>query len=544
MRHLKSTLHGLRALLVGAMTAVVISDVVFRDVHQQGILEASAAEAALRQGDLAPFAALMASWSWSQDPALVEAAARLVADATAEPPPGLLEPLPASDLGEQAEHAHRRRAWATARQDGVVSSPGPWVLQELAAWGRTLSRWRNLPSATPNPEEDRAAERAWASLLTADPFGALDDLQRRLLPPVMAQFNALMRRRRVPETEASRVRAELEEGFIFTLLDDAWGVEPRLDLALRVLESAGPGWLPLADMLTPAEAREAACCLAERRRWGPTLRAVWPLARTRADRASRLGERLSVDPGWLAPLTDLHLCARLLERWRVKDPLATHPDHGARILQQNLSRVRARLRAVLSRSPERLLEPLMTVEALDERTRSAAARFAWAWARRELPHHFTLGSAKGTRRCEPVEELPPLPVEADGPLRTWVLLAVLRGKDEHLERWVRTGGTGDGDSGWGRVLQQLPDALRDADGATHAMRRALAVELPEIYTELEPLLFDLADQPVDRSLRSRVETLLRPGWDDAIPVPSGGFRKMPARARAHLIRRGVMEEEP
>ena len=496
---------------------------------------------ALSQGDSSPFLSMMSSWRWSEEPGLREAAARLVTRASADPPPGLLTAQPwCATAGALKE---RREAWAHPAQGVPQFGSEVWVIRELAAWGSTLAGWRRAGSYPADSEMDPILADAWSKLLLGDPFSVQPTLKKVMFPVLLRQFNALMQHRNVPKQTQRRVREELRESFMFMLIDRSGGVPPGVDIALRILQNADSDGFGLARLLCSEHLGCTASCLAGRRHWGATLRAIWPQERTSTGLAQALRRLLREQPAHLLALTELHIVARLVERWRVGGRAATHPDHAARVIQQNLDFVRARLRAVLADTPAQLLGPLLQLSGLHKRTVEATSRLAWGWARRELPHHFAMGEPKSTRPCERslvAQDEGLLPIAADDTLRTWALLAILRGQDERLRRWTATGSTGDRDSAWGRLLAEAPDLLKP-QGELGPLRATLAEDLPEIMTELEPLLLGLAALPEDRNLKARAESLLRPGWVGA-PFPDGGFQKMPERARLHLARRGVTEE--
>ncbi|MCA9572027.1 MAG: hypothetical protein KC656_29515, partial [Myxococcales bacterium] len=236
---------------------------------------------------------------------------------------------------------------------------------------------------------------------------------------------------------------------------------------------------------------------------------------------------LLADLGSFERLLDLHTALRLLE---------TSPETPAeawRVVAQNRGKARGRLRALVARETA-WLPALLALDALGARSAAAIARFAWSWAWQELAVDFPFDPDRPV--TPPCEALPadfvPLDEAGRAPLPTWVLLVVLKGRDLHLERWVATGGTGDRDSTWARLMKDLPSGL-----AYPAVRHALAELLPELLAAHRPVLERLAALPGGRTLKTDTTALLAPGWHPDVPFPRAGFPTFVAHAGSFLGRR-------
>jgi len=288
--------------------------------------------------------------------------------------------------------------------------------------------------------------------------------------------------------------------------------------------------------------------VAQRGSWASTV-ADWqpdrpePLARARA--VVRRGRR---DSELCERLLDSHVARRVLDRW------ADDPEASAwGVVTQNRGRARGRLRAVLAADPGRLLEPLLQLPSLLARTRAAVRRFAWSWAWRELAADFAFDAARASAPpcLHAAEPLPALSSEATEALDTWVLLVLLRGREAHLERWVRTGGTGDRDSTWARLLSDaVPDVLVDdptAAGRSRTYRRLraeLSDRLPSLRNRLLPVLRTVAELPSGRKLRASFEERIGPRWSLEVPAPRSGFPTFQRHASALCARWDALAADP
>ena len=185
-------------------------------------------------------------------------------------------------------------------------------------------------------------------------------------------------------------------------------------------------------------------------------------------------------------------------------------------------------------------------------TLSEGPRAAWfhqVW--QELRRDFTFdGRNLATPPCAlAAEDAPVEPFEPPaGLLRTWVLLVILRGRWDQLQRWAEEGSTGDRDSTWGRLLSEsLPTALAVGPGGGRDLRRLrdhLSMALPDVLIDLLPELRAIAALAVGERLPDAVRAALSPRWDPRVPLPERGFPDVRRRAIQMLNGRPVTEEEP
>lgn len=467
---------------------------------------ASAALDALLTGDHGPLAALLGSWRLVEDPRLVVAAGR------------------------------RLRA-----RDGALVSPR--TLTRLAVAG---ARWREAEAQftaglKADPILDGRAALAWTDWFNAAPFndGGYRYAVEHLIPRVQTVFQGVLSAAELPPKLRRDALTDLGEGAFASLLTarDEASLPAWLDIATRALERGPGGPLRcLSLVLTPQARASAGLCLAGRRLWTPTLRALWPDATPR-ERAARLSAWLHDDPEALPRLTHLHLLGRLLERAALGGPEALGDAELRAICRQNVARTRARLRATLAAGPPGVLQALLGLDALHERTLDAAGRFAYAWVNRELTFGLSMGRGpRVTPRCAPPEPPPEGAAEAEQLMsidaaKAWVLTVIFRGRLGHLWRWVVEGSTGDRDSVWGALLKdELPPSLVEADVHRPRLRHLLRAELPELLWELDPVLDAWSSQDLSkrRQVKAQVLQLLRaaaptaPRWPDRGYVESVG----------------------
>lgn len=518
----------------------------FLRLHVARRAAATAATAPLLDGDFAPAAALLAPWRFAADPTLLHPLLHALRAAPPTPDPRPLAaflvdaadlPAPPPAQRTVAEWIHRvgltermRVQVAPTREARIA-----WGLHELAVLGGEVERYERAAWASHawavDPPRDARIARFWSAWLGGDPWGVEPVVDTVLVPVVQRAFRAAMERHGVPPSLRAGIVAEVARQLMLVLLRPTDGGLPgMLDIASRVLETAPPD--PLAAVggqVDRAGWGAAARCVARRGEWAGTVRSLYPNRPDAGGRAQALGRRFEADGAWIDVFADLHVARRVLATWSV--PAGTLPDATWAVVTQNRGRVRARLRAIVARAaPGPLLGALLPLAGLHARTLSAVRRFAWDWARQELSLGYALGGAKGvTADCavsEPTVE-PLTPPEADT-VRTWVLKCVLRGRGAHLCTWVRSRGTGDGDTKWGRLLAELPEALRrlapDDGGARYVRLRAhLADDLYAHLDAVRPLVAEVTAIPPGRGAPARLATLLDGRWDPAIPAIKSGF---------------------
>lgn len=501
------------------------------------------------------------SWRLNDERGALEAALRALALARPSPeaaalavslaPAGAL-PAPPPSKADLDEPLHRQRLLEALRkrlppEAGVEDSPEArqtWAVdcllflgeqvedRERAAWGREPLR--------PSPREDAEVASLWAGMFGGG--SAIWSSQKRwenlLMPPAMASFRQVLSTRELPSGVARQALTDLRDGLWFQLLGGRDSVPGWAELAARVLETCG-GVPALAVVLSDEDWSIATGCVAARGTWPDTLGALLSEVPGGPARALILRKRLSEAPDGAEAVLDLHVILRLLETW--SSPEGTDPVRSWAVVVQNRGRARARLRALAMARPAAMRAALLSADALHARTLAAMRRYAWDLAWEGMARGFAWDfSNPVTTPCEaPPAELQPLGVALMPVIRTWVLLVVLKGRHEHLQRWVQTGGTGDRDGVWGRLLsEELPDELRDPTAAGsgrvlstyHGLRAWLADGLDETLTAIRPTLSAIVALPAGRNLARAMDALLRPSWDPRVPFPKAGFPTFQANA--------------
>lgn len=460
------------------------------------------------------------------------------------PPPealwaALAEPGDLPDPGDRVVAARLHRRWLRERARGEVAPTRrhrlAWALYELDALAEEVTlRERDAWAAvvhTSSAEEDAASAALWAGWFTGDPWSGRSRWEALYLPAATRSFAAVCAAREVPAAVRERALSDLREGFHYRLLGAGDAPPGWAELAVRVLETAGPVEA-VARVLSEAGWTRLATCAAHRGGWADTLAHAWPDRAEPVARARAFVERIRTELPWVETLLDTHVVRRLVLAWA-----SDETPRPWRVATQNRGKARGRLRAVATgEAGPTLLQALLDLDALHARTVDGVRRYAWAWAWQELATDFAYGlSEPVTPPCTAREpELAPFGDEEAAALRTWLLLVVLRGRLGHLRRWVRTGGTGDRDSTWARLLTDaLPAALRDDPPPGYRRVRAdLADTLDDHLEALRPTLRALADLPEGRGLRAAFTSRLEPGWHAAVPFPRSGFPTLQRHARA------------
>lgn len=472
---------------------------------------------------------------------------RGVADAVLAPADELPRPAIDEDLAEQV---HRRALVEALRgRTGTVAAPPAWALAELLWLGQQIdvrerAAWVTTPFRA-DARLDASAAALWASWFAGDPWNVRRDWDRLYLPAVTRVFRGVLESRRVPPDTIGRATTDLREAFFFAMLtgerpeDAPRGAVPFpgwADAASRVVETGGaaPGD-ELARLLGARGWEVVATCAADRGELGATCAWLHP---DRPDALARaVALRRELEPrGALEPLLDVHVVRRALGRWASFAP-STHPDGAWDLVVQNRGRLRARARAVVGEhARDALGDRLLALPALHARTVAGLARFAWSWAWQQLSVDFAFDDGRGASpRCEAPTGLRPLPEEALDSARAWVLLVILRGRWSHLRRWVREGGTGDRDSGWGRLLSdELPPDLKDPGGGYRRLRALLADNLGDLVDEVLPVVRDVAGLPAGRDLARAATARLASAWHPSVELPRAGFPTMQEYTRAFL----------
>lgn len=507
-----------------------------------------AAAAALRTGDAGPGRALLAGWRFGSQIALANRVLLHLADAPPRPGPAemaaLLDPpesLPRIDLPpDTAAWILRREVAARCGEPGAYDGLA-WALAHLDVTGAEVERrerasWRAVQWAA-DPRRDAAAAAMWARWFAGDPWGIHEAWERVFLPEAMAAFTGVMRARHLPDDVQDRVRDDLAGALLPFLIGAEGQIPGWLLLAVRVVETAGDGPTASPAGIAHASVGRLGSCVARHGQRARTAAFMWdglPDAPTRAAAAERA---LRGGGEFAEAFLDLHVVLRLVEHWA--EGRATDDSGTWNVVLQNRARARARLRAALAEVDRaRLFEAVLASDALHARTAAAMRRMAAAWARDALRYDFSFDFQRGlSPRCDAEPEATPhLPPEAGPDLRAWVLLVALKDRTGHLERWVRTGGTGDRDPKWGRLLAEAPDALADPPEpgqrtrTYRRLRMALSDALLPVLASWEPLLRAVIALPVDGAFPRSLLDLLAARW------PEGATVERPAHKLGQLHR--------
>lgn len=471
------------------------------------------------------------AWAFADDPALVARAHQaLLASTPAATPAWLLAAAPATPAPDQTRRQHVLPLGTEVAEQGRAGQIAwlDWLGSEVD--DRERRSWAQAYDAV--PADDAADAAIWAGLIHGSPWGVRDACEARWLPIVERVFLGVLAGRELPVDVRHRVIADLREAFFFRLLgpeNPGWR-----DIAVRVLETVAPLVGP-GTALGAAARKEAGGCLSRRGGWAQTLQHLLPDAPDREGRAV-VATRWFEDPTRLEALIDLHVVLRLIERQ------PADLDTAWRIVTQNRGKARGRLRALLGST--RRWDGLFALDGLSRRTDAALARYAWSWAWQELAHDFSFDASRTvTPPCEPQDDgFEPLTHDGADALDTWVLLVLLKGRLPHLQLWVRTGGTGDRDSTWARLQQQLPGDLRSPDQGYKRVRIHLADHLDPILGEWSSTLVALLQITPGRHLKEAFLTVLRQRWHPAIELPRSGFPTFQDHIRAAIA--AAEEEAP
>lgn len=454
-------------------------------------------------------AAMFGSWAFADDPSMVAVAVEALLASEPAPVPTWVT-LPVQGEGPaQTRRMHVAGADPTPIEAGRAGQIAwlDWLGAEVD--DRERASWRRPWTPT---EHDTPAAAIWAGLVQGHPWAVRAQCEALWLPLVDRVFAGVLTSRDVPRDVIERVRRDLRDAFFLRLLGPehpGWR-----ELAVRVLETVAPLDGPAEQLGEGVEA--AGTCIASRRGWASTVASVLPTLPDREGRSVRAASWVQ-QPGRLEALLDLHVVLRLLER------APSDASTAWRIVTQNRGKARGRLRALAVEQAD--LSGVLTLDALAERTDVALARWAWAWAWQELAHDFSFNGDRAlSSPCGATIELLE-PVDDDGAdaLGVWVLLVILKGRADHLRRWVHDGGTGDRDSTWARLQADLPRELKDPDGGYRRVRIHLHDTLEAIEASWRPLMRELADLKPGRTLKKAFLARLEPVWHTAIPLPRSGF---------------------
>lgn len=525
----------------------------FLEDHARVRERALASASALEQGDAAPAAALLAPWELAATGALEPLLQRLL-ERPAQPSAQQLQatlagpqawasvPQPEQPLGPL-----QARAWLESRAPAAASGPAPgsaWALANLAFLGTQVDRLLRAPwrdEMHPNSDQDAVARRLWEAWFSGQVWDMRETWEALYLPIARRAFAGVALAKGVPRERWPRLSEELEEGFFWAMLGADSESAGWRGVALRVVETTGAGPVDgLASLLERSASVRAAGCAISRGHGPSTAGLLFPELPRRWGRMVALSGLWREHPGAVNQWLNAHVAVRLVDHWAV-------PGNGGiaqawRVATQNRGRARGRLRAVLQSCWDQvpIHQALMSTQGLGSRTQAAVARWSRDWAWKQLSVGFSFSEHAGLDpSCPPDDELPlqilVLNDRERGLLRTWVALVCMRGRLEHLQRWVQRAGTGDRDSQWGRLLSDaLPQELRARFDGLPGLRAYLATELQPLLGEVEDVLSLLSEVEDGPGLSRRFQQNLDQWWSLGVPRPSASFRRCIERADASV----------
>ena len=521
------------------------------------------AAAALGSGDTSPAVSLLGAWRFGSDPAL---SARLLGRLQQQPPrppdaqrAAVLAPNEA--LPTPADPSLSARPWLRRRWlDGRVQATCPddtlhrvaWGLDTLRFLGAEVDRRQRAPWGRlrfPASPHDAAVATMWQGWLSGQPWDLRDPWETLFLGDAARAFAAVLRVRRIPPDRRQLILEDLRETFFYMMLGEPGATAGWQELAVRTLETTGPAPIEALSGLLDTRRWLLASLCAVRRGYGPRSAGIlFPETENPDHQARQLARQGLSQASRLDAVLDLHIACRQLDRWAT-EPETTRPARAWQVVVQNRGRARARLRALLAGEGAALLgAPLLALDGLYARTRYALRRYCRDWAWIQLSRQFPFSVHTLDAPCGALPAGPPLSDDDHRALQSWVLLVILKDRLGHLRRWIQTGGTGDRDAGWGRLLQALPDHLREtgADGKVRRgqnhLRAELAELLPEALERLRPTLAALDALPRDRKLARAAAALIAPDWAPTIPAPKVRWRAYCDSAGAAL--RTLEEDSP
>lgn len=386
------------------------------------------------------------------------------------------------------------------------------ALRERAAWDD--QDW-------PADRRDPAIAALWGAMFDRgfDPDVA-DGVRKAFGRDVRRAFRGVALGLSLPPSVAE-LRAEQALEALETL---SWGA--HVDVAARVVETAGEPIAALGSTLGPAGWSDVCACIAGRQAWMDAWTLLLGTPRPAPDQ---------LDPCTLSTGVELVVALRTiaaLSRGAARPHALGLPGWG--IVVANRSRIRGRLRVIARKDPARLRERLLSLDGLRARTAAALSRWAWEWAWREARtgFGFDLAGLQPPPCVLPEPTALPLPPleDADAPLVRTVLLALLaRGCWDELERWLS--GEGRGLSArFYRVLADVPAPLVDpgteasrSRGYTRLREHLSDGGLTDYLDDLRTVALRVVDLPPGRARKAALHDALRPDWrPDAIDLPARG----------------------
>jgi hypothetical protein len=411
---------------------------------------------------------------------------------------------------------------------GTEGPPTPAALAALlvrlaeAGDRQRTRREKAIRTWAPDPNRDPSALQVWRSFLQGDPLAGAEQL--------LALCRDTLRSTARPALHGLGLRAgvlssrvdEIEDAFVYQLTGMLDTQPGWLDVAVRAVQASSPtDWVELQALLDEPRQQAVGTCLTRRGAWPRTLRALWPDCSTHAARAWQIAQSTASDRRFLEVLFDTHLAVRLIDGW--SDPAQAPPDPDSTWLHHHHS-ARGRLRAVLMLPGNRelLAARLLTLPAPGARTTAAVGAFVLTWAHRLHESGFFRSEGEPiTTPCAADRPLACLDETHQPAVRSWLLLAILRGCYPTLRAWLAGRPLRDGGGVWARLrLQELPSFLQagDLDEGRERLRRTLQRDWTDLIADLRPLLELIAAQE-GAGDRSAAREKIRQSWHAAVPGP-------------------------
>lgn len=455
------------------------------------------------------------------------------------------EDLPTPADPEESRTEAQWRRWLEQHvhvRDAPRWKAASWALAELSWIGEETERtWRVATSALPSPDDEsaRRAWTAWPRLSTGDvrawTFVMEGGWEALCWRDAKRSLYAGMGSYRMPYAYRAQILDDVQEAFPYLFMGDGDGSPGWKELAIRVLEDAGgEGQIAALAHALPEGAWELVRDCALRR--APWLRSSKRLG-------PRYDELAQATQGRdrLEALLDLHVASRLIERWRVE--AACGVDTSWQATAHHRRRACGRLRALVRDAPgDALVNAVVELPGLAERTRKAVARYMWGWFFVYPQGELNAVPREVTQRCV----MPPPPatlvrraegLEVEAEERDLVLYLYLRGLRPALMSYLICAGKPP--TRLSEALADLSDTIADPGQLKprryQALRASLRSTLPRYVRELTSTLREVAALEGSRSAkRAALARILDPVWRSSQERPLHCIDKMIANARQIL----------
>lgn len=479
---------------------------------------------------------LLEGWLWADKPQVIEALVERLAVGSSpetralavwafgDPPPPPAVPMAEAELDRLALQSAAAEVARLDRDEAFAPIPEPalhaaglYLLSRLGEEVRLREREAWEQAEFPVDPRDGKVARLWRQMFDQGFDPEVSEQVRKVFGrEVRRSFRGVGLALGLPPSVAD-LRGEQALEALETL---SWGA--HVDLAARLVETAGEPVTALARTLDAEGWRQVAACVRGRTAWTE----AWTLliGQEEPDPA-RLGPELLAQGVEL--VVALRVCAALAEGRAGAHSLGLP---GWALVVANRSRIRGRLRVVARARPDRLRDAVLALPSLHARSAAAISRFAWDWAWREARTGFGFDPE---RMRPPACELPERSAPAQRPLadsdeprvRTLLLSLLGRGCWQDLEAWL----TGEGrglSARFYRYLAQAPDSLVDAGtseqrsrGYTRLREHLADGGLDAHVDELRRLAALAGAVPPGRAQKQQLHAVLAPSWDPSLPLP-------------------------